>query len=62
MQVVFTLVFPSVNQSLVLRALELGGMEFLAQGLQHPNVFSVVLPVEGPSFTVNSEGKRNRLD
>lgn len=39
-----------------------GGMEFLTQGFQQPNVFSVVLPVEWLSFTVNSEGKRNRLD
>lgn len=42
MQVVFTLVFPSVNQSLVLRALELGGWN------SWPRAYST--PTSSPSF------------
>lgn len=40
----------------------IGGMEFLTQGFQQPNIFSVVLPVEWLSFTAIAAGKRNRLN
>ncbi|WP_026232209.1 T9SS type A sorting domain-containing protein [Neolewinella persica] len=40
----------------------IGNMEFLTQGFQQPNTFSVVLPVEWLSFTAIADGKRNRLN